>query len=404
MSLDLGATVGQMQAAMDEVSSAALLRSKRFADRIRRALAITPGEAIQRTRGSASLQFVVAQTGDEGLLDSIPPPSMPTEWAAVSVDGSHIDVDRHLPVSCYLINLGGCELVYGDKPTCRLFSEPTLAVRDDDLYVAASESNGLDTAISGALLGALRTAREVERLADAVEEAGGSVPLLAVLDGTLAFRDVQSGNYPSSVVRKLIGDRLELALERIRQLSHRTSNVVLASYTSRPGTNEVAGALRVCLCRRDLTECALRCNLRRSDLEVCDGAAGFNDRDLFENVLEPGHRSPLYVSGRRAPPSSLGHPWVHFYYVNGGEEIARVEVPEWVADHPRLLGLSHAFVVRQCRLGQGYPVVISEAHQQAVVTGRDRREFRNAMLNELEKHGLPASESSKSLSKRRPWV
>ena len=409
MSLDLGKTLGQLQAALGDVAESARQRRQRFAAELARAREMGPEPARQRTQAAGELPFVVARTGAEGLLDSIAPPDGPHNWAAVSVDGSHIDVDRHLPLSCYLINLGGCRLVYGDHPHCDLFSEPMLAVRDADLFLRDAGERAADTPIAGPLLGALRTVREVERLADVLETAGvktahGGLPTLAVLDGTLVFRDIQSGNYPGGVVQHLIGNRLEPALERIRRVSAESGDVILASYTSRPRTTEVVGALRVCGCGRDLTACAQQCTLRRSDLESCAAAAGFDDRELFSAVLQPGQRSPVYQSGHRARRASFGNAWAHFYYVHAGSEVGRVEVPDWVADDPALLGLSHALLVRQCALGQGYPVVIAEAHEQAVVTGRDRREFRNAVLNELEKHGLPAIESAKSTSKRRPWV
>ncbi len=61
-------------------------------------------------------------------------------------------------------------------------------------------------------------------------------------------------------------------------------------------------------------------------------------------------------------------------------------------------------LVRQCQLGLGYPVAISEAHEQAVITGHDRAEFRRMTLMLLEQRGLPTPESANSFSKRRPWV
>ena len=72
--------------------------------------------------------YLSARTGPEGLLGSRPPPDVPADWTALSVDGSHIDVDRHLPLRCHLINLGGCAITYGASYGCQLFSEPTLAV------------------------------------------------------------------------------------------------------------------------------------------------------------------------------------------------------------------------------------------------------------------------------------
>ena len=105
-------------------------------------------------------------------------------------------------------------------------------------------------------------------------------------------------------------------------------------------------------------------------------------------MLEPGHRSPLYRSSHLAARFALGlaagQEWSHFYYLNGGTEIARVEVPDWLAQDPELLAVGHAMLVRQCQLGLGYPVAISEAHEQAVITGHDREEFRRLTLMPLE--------------------
>ena len=324
------------------------------------------------------------------------------------MDGSHIDVDRHLPLRCHLINLGGCAITYGERPSCDLFSEPTLAIEDADLYLRPDEESLDETLIAGQLLGALRTVREVERLAESVDDLAAENPVLALLDGTLAFWDVQRGNYPGYVVDYLINQRLRPALGRLRAASRPNRPVAVAAYTSRPQTAEVAGAVRVALCGSGDAECTRRCSARRSDLMQCDGAAGFDDRELFEALLEPGQRSPLYQSGRLASRFAvglaLGEEWSHFYYLHSGTEIGRVEVPAWVADDPRLLALSHAMLAKQCELGLGYPVVVSEAHEQAVVSGRDREEFRKLALMLMERNGLPTPESAKTISKRLPWL
>ena len=206
----------------------------------------------------------------------------------------------------------------------------------------------------------------------------------------------------------LIKDRLSHALARLRDASTDRRPVAVAAYTSRPRTTEAAGAVRLMLCDQGDADCNRLCTARRSQSEACDGVSGFDDRELFELLLEPGHRSPLYRSSHLAARFALGlatgQEWSHFYYLNGGSEIARVEVPDWLADDPELLALGHAMLVKQCRLGLGYPVAISEAHEQAVITGHDREEFRRMTLMLLEQRGLPTSESAKSFSKRRPWV
>ena len=324
------------------------------------------------------------------------------------MDGSHIDVDRHLPLRCHLINLGGCVITYGANPACQLFSEPALAVADADLHLRKPDDPSNEVLIAGPLLGALRTVREVERLADTVEQLPDDKPALALLDGTLDFWDLQRGNCPRYVAERLVGQRFQTALARLRAASTDRRPVAVAAYTSRPSHHRGSGAVRLMLCGQCDDDCNRLCTARHSDLTSCDGAAGFDDRELFELLLGPGHRSPLYRSSHLAARFALGlatgQEWSHFYYLNGGAEIARVEVPDWLADDPELLALSHAMLVKQCQLGLGYPVAISEAHEQAVITGHDREEFRRLTLILLEQRGLPTGESAKNVSKRRPWV
>ena len=169
MALDLGLTTHQLLSAMDGVVDDAIDRGRRLGDTIDRALSVPADEAAFRTAAVGRRPYISARTGPEGLLGSISPPDVPADWTAVSVDGSHIDVDRHLPLRCHLINLGGCIVTYGHNFGCRLFSEPALALDDDDLYLRPPDGASGETLIAGPLLAALRTVREVERLADAVE-------------------------------------------------------------------------------------------------------------------------------------------------------------------------------------------------------------------------------------------
>ena len=101
---------------------------------------------------------------------------------------------------------------------------------------------------------------------------------------------------------------------------------------------------------------------------------------------------------------SYGEHQVYFYYLNSGNEIARVEIPQWVASNNDLLELGHSLIVEQCKKGQGYPVAISESHEQAVINGSDRQVFHNMVLEALERQGLSSYTSEKERSKSRPWL
>ena len=228
---------------------------------------------------------------------------------------------------------------------------------DADLYLRRPDDPSDEVLIAGPLLGALRTVLEVERLADAVEQLPDDKPALALLDGTLAFWDLQRGNYPRYVAERLVGQRFQTALARLRAASTDRRPVAVAAYTSRPRTTEGAGAVRLMLCEQGDADCNRLCTARRSDLASCDRRGGLRRPRVVRAAAGPGHRSPLYRSIRLAARFALGlatgQEWSHFYYLNGGAEIARVEAPDWLASDPEPLALSHAMLVKQCQLGLG---------------------------------------------------
>ena len=122
------------------------------------------------------------------------------------------------------------------------------------------------------------------------------ITTLALLEGTLAFWD-QRGTTPDTwqgAWSDSASRPLWLSASGLASTDRRP--VAVEAYTSRPQTGEGAGAVRPMLCGSDDTECNRLCSARRSDLAPCDGAAGFDDRELFELLLEPRHPSPLYRS------------------------------------------------------------------------------------------------------------
>ena len=138
----------------------------------------------------------------------------------------------------------------------------------------------------------------------------------------------------------------------------------------------------------------------RSGTSPCNLVQGFLDRDLFQALLRPGERSSVFYTCSSVSRDYYGDHEVNFFYLNTGDEIARVEMPAWVADDPALVDLAHGLLMDQCRRGFGYPVAIAEAHEQAVVTGADRHSFRRLVEGALEGADLPVYTSEKALSKR----
>ena len=305
---------------------------------------------------------------------------------------------------CHLINLGGCVLTYGSRGDAQFFSRPHLAAQQDELYLTNPLRASEEEAITGNLLGLHRTVRELESLLEVAKGCPSELPVLALVDGTLVLWGLAGHGYRDFVREHIIKEGLLAALEGFRQLAQERP-VTLAAYVSLPRSTEVANAIRRCLCTYEISHCRESCSNRRSDREPCSNSNDFLDREIFGELLETYHRSPIYQTSSSVPREYYGDgQQVCFYYLNAGEEIARVEVPQWVAEDETLLALSHTLIAEQCRRGQGYPVAISEAHEQAVITGRDRQLFKQMVSETLERQGLPTYTSQKERSKQRPWV
>ena len=97
-------------------------------------------------------------------------------------------------------------------------------------------------------------------------------------------------------------------------------------------------------------------------------------------------------------------PWLNTGIgTNTGGEISRVEVPQWVWEDEPLMERLHAALWDQCDSGRGYPMVLSEAHEAAVVRGPDREAFYTLIDRVLADQGVDsAMPSAKAMSKRRP--
>jgi hypothetical protein len=92
---------------------------------------------------------------------------------------------------------------------------------------------------------------------------------------------------------------------------------------------------------------------------------------------------------------------VCFFYFRAGDDVARVEVPRWVADDPGCVDLLQATLIDQCRRCDDYPRALQEAHEQAVISGGDRVMFRWMLDAEAGRAGYHYPFGGKATSKQR---
>jgi hypothetical protein len=328
-------------------------------------------------------------------------PPTPAEFAVIATDGSHIDVDRHKSTRCYLINIGSVILHYGVQPSAILDSFPCLYFGDEDLIIAPAGVKGREQPIEGVLLGIKRSVDECRQLAKIAAELPRDGLSLALLDGSLILWGLAGQVYPEFVIEALLDNGFLSYLEEVRKLNN-GKKLALASYISFPRSTDVVNTLRVAICPHEVADCDRYCP--HGEKRDCDMVAGVQDRELFSNLLGQGERSAIFISQSSIVQRHYGVHQVYFFYLRVDDEIARVEIPQWAAKDESLLNLTHALVLDQCRRGHGYPVALSEAHEQAVVTGADRENFWQLVESSLAEEHLPAPSSAKSQSKRTRWI
>ena len=308
-------------------------------------------------------------------LTMVPCPTPPDEYVTLATDGSQIELDRHAPLQCYLINVGEVTLRYGPASHAALSSAPRLAAED----ASASPQEPVDDD-SAETAGRIhidleRSVAELEGLLKLTKATPDDAPALALQDGSLMLWIYSYQSDTELYVKQYVD-----YLDQLRLLAQ-ARTLAVASYASAPRSREYLEKV---------------VGYPKTERELLD-------RDVF-SVLPEGGRSEVFKSQRQLMKDyQPTENQIWYFYVNTGWEIGRVEVPAWVRCNPDLLDFTHAAVVDQCRRNFGYPVALMEAHQQAVVTEADRQAFWQLVSRRMEAQGLPVAHSAKSVSKRVPY-
>ena len=395
MSLDLIKVVAQVGDMVARLKAGSKERQEHLQFALDTLHKATDLDYLQKKIASSKTTWLVAGLVD-GLSQHYKPPLLPPEFTVIATDGSHIDVDRHKSTRCYLINIGAAVLDYGANPNALLDSFPQLYFRDEDLVITPAK--GREQPVEGVLLGIKRSVEECKHLATLAKELPSGSSTLALLDGSLILWGLEA--YPEFVTEALLDKGFISYLEDMRRLNS-DKRLALASYISFPRGTDVVNALRVAICPYEAPDCDRYCPNKAKD---CDKVAGVQDRELFIALLASGERSALFMTQSSIVQKRYGGHKVYFFYLRVGDEIARLEIPKWVAKDEGLLNLTHALVLDQCQRGLGYPVALSEAHEQAVVTASDREEFWQVVESLMVEEHMPTPTSAKSFSKRTRWV
>lgn len=323
-----------------------------------------------------------------GQITAAPP--RPPCYSLVATDGSQIIPNHHEITSCFLINVGRILYTYGTGERPIQDSQPFLH-REAELYKGSTRpGTGAEELIG--IERFLAEMSEMSKLADQARERGH--PCVALVDGTLIQWPLEK--QPEAFQQYVLGEFLR-HMENLQRWG-----IPVAGYLSNSRAAEVSNMLRVHLCPNFEAACATT-RTCQGEPPDCAELMPLWDRQLWGSRLQEGERSPLFECSARILQR---YPWpVDAFYLNVGDrEIARIEVPAWVANDPDKLRLVHAVALDQARKGYGYPIALAEAHNQAVIRREDRAQFFALITRRLLHRRMRVAVSNKELRKRRGMV
>ena len=297
----------------------------------------------------------------------------------IGVDGSQIYPDRHAPLLYYLLHIGALLFRYTQQAP-ETYTRAWLRYQDEDLY----DAHGY--LIDSETLNIERSIKEMEVAAALAERerARSVAPIIVLIDGPLLWpymeRSAEGGHLKSYLS----------ALSRLQKVG-----AIPVGYVDRPGGRLLLTLLWV---SRQITEGAAEEPAGQFPLR------GLTDLALMEQVLTPGSRTAWFtrLSATNRLHALAGQEiWLCYgkFGSPAGASVARVEVPAWAARDREAMDMLQSVLQHQAQVLSGYPYVLARAHEEALVTSRDKGVLEQTIQRELLRDGLYTEPSAKAQQK-----
>lgn len=308
------------------------------------------------------------------------PANFPPKATIVSVDGSQILPDRHAPYIYYLINTGGIVYHHGSAVAPEVFTTPELVFPEANEIDIGRFSSPTSVSIE-------RDQAEIKELAERTKgNANHEGPLLAMMDQRLLY--VPAGELAPQFKEKVLKE-WQREMSTIRQ-----AGGWLVGYVDRPAKSSVIAMLRT-----------IHPEWSADEPDNLGPWNGLTDAQLFARLLEPGQRSIVFAdvshaNSRFKKAGKLNE--ICFFYLNSaqsGVNIARVDLPMWVARDEKTVNTVHELILDQCKILGSYPYVLTRADEMAVVGKQDQAELEFRIARIMDRQGVHQSETAKQESK-----
>jgi len=339
------------------------------------------------------------QTGElmigEPLNHAVSLPAMPSCATIIAADGSQIYPNQHGAALYYLVNVGVFVYYYGADRLPEQITEPRLHYNDTDLRDQQGQ------VITNDAVNKRRSVMELQVLAREVwHHRERDCPVVAITDGPLLFwvgKDVPDGHQLEADYMGAIVHLYDAHADMRREADRSAS---LIGYVDRPTSTFIVSLLHLMSLPDD--------DVRATRLATNGDFEGVIDRHLLWQLLhdQPGARTALLVQQSpqnkryREKGDSLE---IAFFYLNVGTrsdyQVARVEMPMWVARDPAAVDRVHTLVYDQCQMMWRYPYALTRADELAVIRAHERSQLEEMIEIELRRNQQAVEHSEKLDSK-----
>lgn len=353
------------------------------ADRVRDWVKLVRDPSVSGYRGAAH----VPPPYDEAPNLRARAGEIPAEAALIAADGSQIYPDPHGAALYYLTNIGVFTTFYGLPHIPEQMTLPELAYTDTLLQ----DKDG--RTVTNPTINARRTIAEIQQLAAHAHQRAAQFPQAAIFalhdGGLLKFFSPTEISEAVSLEKHYLDGLADLY----------AADAVLAGYIARTRSTSVVSLLHLLQLEPD--------EITDDNLKTNGAAEGVTDADLFARVLGYGERSALFAqnSPQNATYGKLNSAFeIAFFYINVGDirpQIARVEIPMWVAQNARAVSALQAVLVAQCAV-QGrekYPYAMTRADELAFVKPVEKSQLDEMVRVAMRQESIDPERSVKLESK-----
>ena len=282
-----------------------------------------------------------------------------------STDGSTLEADRDLPIEFAAINVGYVNINYGDGSGAEFDSAlsfyPDPKIQEIDSRVLSDVNS----------MSALRHVMEMEYLMDKMEAFKTDSIKLGFIDGNF-YPNFALSHINNNSLKQLLIKRLKAVAEKVINLAKNRGYII--SYNSSPKSVHITSKM---------------------DAKI---SSDFRDSEIFTELLEDNQRSATFNETSDDTDEKSLTP-VSFMYLYNSYEIAKVEFIKDTINKDAMDKI-HSLVQSQVQKGKGYPKILIESHEQAVISQSDRKSISILTERELNANNLKYTTTQKYQSKQ----